>query len=83
MKARAAANGLYGSASDADDSLAAITQDRVPPLSQWAYVRFYGSETERAATLDEFLHAYNHHRYHTAIDGPPISRVNNVSGDHS
>ena len=52
-------------------------------LDEWAYVRFYGSEAERAATLDEFLHAYNHHRYHTAIDGPPISRVNNVSGDHS
>jgi len=52
-------------------------------LDEWAYVRFYGSEAERAATLDEFLHAYNHHRYHTAIDGPPISRVNNVPGDHS
>ncbi len=45
--------------------------------------RFYGSEAERARTLDGFVHAYNHHRYHTAVGGPPISRVNNVSGDHS
>jgi transposase InsO family protein len=52
-------------------------------LDEWAYVRFYGSETERAGTLGEFLHAYNHHRFHTAVGGPPISRVNNVPGDHS
>ena len=45
--------------------------------------RFYGSEAERARTLDGFVHAYNHHRYHTAVGGPPISRVNNVSGDHT
>jgi len=52
-------------------------------LDEWAYVRLYGSETERAASLDGFLHTYNHHRYHTAVGGPPISRVNNVSGDHT
>jgi transposase InsO family protein len=52
-------------------------------LDEWAYVRFYGSETERARTLDGFVHAYNHHRYHTAVGGPPVSRVNNVPGDHS
>jgi transposase-like protein len=52
-------------------------------LDEWAYVRFYGSENERAATLDGFVHTYNHHRYHTAVGGPPISRVNNVVGDHS
>ena len=57
--------------------------DRYHALSQWAYVRFYASDQERAATLDGFLHAYNHHRYHTAVGGPPISRVNNVSGDHT
>jgi transposase InsO family protein len=52
-------------------------------LDEWAYVRFYGSEAERAGTLKGFLHAYNHHRFHTAVGGPPISRVNNVPGDHS
>jgi hypothetical protein len=46
-------------------------------------VRFYGSEAERAGTLDGFVHAYNHHRYHTAVGGPPVSRVNNLSGDHT
>src|SRR5665213_1520197 len=52
-------------------------------LDEWAYVRFYGSEAERAGTLDGFVHTYNHHRYHTAVGGPPISRVNNVGGHHS
>jgi hypothetical protein len=27
-----------------------------------------------------WLHLYNHHRHHTAIDGPPIGRVSNVIG---
>jgi transposase InsO family protein len=52
-------------------------------LDEWAYVRFYGSEEARARTLDGFLHTYNHHRYHTAVGGPPISRVNNVVGHHN
>jgi len=52
-------------------------------LDEWAYVRFYGSEAERAGTLKGFLHADNHHRFHTAVGGPPASRVNNVPGDHN
>ena len=52
-------------------------------LDEWAYVRLYRSETERARTLDSFVHRYNHHRYHTAVGGPPISRVNNVAGHHT
>jgi transposase InsO family protein len=52
-------------------------------LDEWAYVRPYDSEAERAATLAGFLHAYNHHRYHTAVGGPPVSRVNNVPGHHT
>ncbi|MET8714570.1 IS481 family transposase, partial [Streptomyces sp. NPDC004735] len=32
----------------------------------------------------DFLHTYNHHRCHTALGGlPPISRVNNASGQYS
>jgi len=50
---------------------------------EWAYVRPYDSEAERARTLDGFVHAYNHHRYHTAVGGPPIARVNNVPGHHT
>jgi len=52
-------------------------------LDEWAYVRFYGSDQERQGTLNGFLDAYNHHRFHTAVGGPPVSRVNNVPGDHS
>ena len=29
------------------------------------------------------LHTYNHHRFHTAIGGPPVSRVNNPAGYYS
>ena len=50
-------------------------------LEEWAYVRPYGSETERVEAFDVFLHLYNHHRGHTALGGkPPISRVNDLHG---
>ena len=52
-------------------------------LEEWAYVRPYGSEAERTAALDEWLHTYNHHRFHTAIGGPPISRVNDLPGHYT
>ncbi|MEE9177217.1 MAG: IS481 family transposase, partial [Acidimicrobiia bacterium] len=37
------------------------------------------TDQQRANALDAWLHEYNHHRYHTAIDGSPISRVNNLT----
>ena len=46
-------------------------------LDEWAYAQLWNSDTERANALDPWLHRYNHHRHHTAIDGPPASRVNN------
>jgi transposase InsO family protein len=49
----------------------------------WAYARRYNSETERRAALPGWLHFYNHHRTHTAIGGPPTSRLNNLPGHHS
>jgi transposase-like protein len=49
-------------------------------LDEWGYVRAYGSESARRRAFDGWLHRYNHHRHHTAIGGPPISRVNNVLG---
>jgi transposase InsO family protein len=52
-------------------------------LNEWAYARPYRSEAARTRALDTWLHMYNHHRYHTAIGGPPIYRVNNVVGSHS
>jgi transposase InsO family protein len=52
-------------------------------LDEWAYVRVYRSDEQRAAALDAWLHMYNHHRHHTAIGGPPVSRVNNLPGHNS
>jgi transposase InsO family protein len=52
-------------------------------LDEWAYVRSYRSDEARARTLDAWLHRYNHHRHHTAIGGAPMSRVTNVSGQHT
>jgi len=52
-------------------------------LDEWAYVRPYASDDERIAALDEWLHLYNHHRHHTALGGPPITRVHNAAGQHT
>jgi transposase InsO family protein len=52
-------------------------------LDEWAYVRIYHSDDERTAALDVWLHMYNHHRHHTAIGGPPITRVNNPPGHYN
>ena len=53
-------------------------------LDEWAYLRPYASNTERAEALEPFLHAYNYHRSHTALGGqPPITRVNNPAGQYS
>jgi transposase InsO family protein len=52
-------------------------------LNEWAYARPFRSEAARARTLDKWLHMYNHHRHHTAIGGPPISRVNDLAGQNT
>jgi transposase InsO family protein len=51
-------------------------------LDEWAYTQPYRSETERRAALPGFLHHYNHHRHHTAIGGPPATRIPNLSGQY-
>jgi transposase InsO family protein len=50
---------------------------------EWAYARLWKSDTSRARGLDRFLHRYNHHRNHTAIGGPPASRVTNLAGHNN
>ncbi|RSO40271.1 IS481 family transposase [Streptomyces sp. WAC 06725] len=41
-------------------------------------------KVERTAAPVDFLHTYNYHRCHTALDGkPPISRVNNPAGQYT
>ncbi|MGX1560923.1 IS481 family transposase [Streptomyces sp. NPDC055506] len=53
-------------------------------LDEWAYLRPYTSNTERTLALADFLHTYNHHRSHTALGGqPPITRVNNPTGQYT
>jgi transposase InsO family protein len=52
-------------------------------LNEWAYARPYRSEAARTRALDTWLHLYNHHRHHTAIGGPPVSRVNNLAGQNT
>ena len=52
-------------------------------LDEWAYARPYAQRRPGDAPLTRWLHRYNHHRHHTAIGGPPISRVNNLLGHNS
>jgi transposase InsO family protein len=47
-------------------------------LEEWAYVRPYWRECDRTRALARWLHIYNHHRVHTAIGGPLVSRVTNL-----
>ena len=47
-------------------------------LAEWAYARPWHSDGQRTRALTAWLHTYNHHRHHTAIHGPPISRVSNL-----
>lgn len=51
--------------------------------AEWAYVRTWTSEGQRSRRLAHWLHVYNHHRYHTAIGGPPASRVGKLSGHYT
>jgi transposase InsO family protein len=53
-------------------------------LDEWAYHRPYQSETERRAAYPPWLHTYNHHRSHTALNGhPPASRIPNLTGQNT
>ena len=51
--------------------------------TEWAYANAWDSDQARAEDLTRWLHSYNHHRYHTAIGGTPISRVNNLRDQYS
>jgi transposase InsO family protein len=52
-------------------------------LDEWAYARPYTREADRTRALAHWLHQYNHHRVHTAIGGPPITRVTNLPTEHT
>jgi transposase InsO family protein len=51
-------------------------------LTEWGYARLWTSEAQRTQGLARWLHIYNHHRHHTAIGGPPMSRVGNLSDQY-
>lgn len=45
-------------------------------LREWAYARPYISSAEREAALQPFIHRYNWHRPHSALNHqPPMSRI--------
>jgi transposase InsO family protein len=49
-------------------------------LREWAYARPYVSSAQREAALQPFLHRYNWHRPHCALNRqPPMSRIPAVS----
>jgi transposase InsO family protein len=51
---------------------------------EWAYVRPYSSNQQRLDTLPGWLHHYNHHRPHRALDGrSPMQLLNNLPRTHS
>jgi transposase InsO family protein len=53
-------------------------------LEEWAYAIEYHSEAERVAAYPGWLHFYNHHRGHTALNGKsPIDLVPNLPGQNT
>lgn len=50
---------------------------------EFLYNYRFRSENERRRRLDRWIHDYNHHRNHTAVGGPPASRVHNVCGSYT
>ncbi|KIC55924.1 transposase [Microbacterium hominis] len=52
--------------------------------TEWAYAATYPSDAARAATYDDWLHHYNHHRPHTGLGGStPAERVHNLTGKNN
>jgi transposase InsO family protein len=53
-------------------------------LEEWAYAQPYRCEAERAALFPDWIHAYNHHRGHTALGGlSPADLVPNLCGQNN
>ncbi len=56
-------------------------------LEEWAYIRAWTSDRQRALAYDHFIHFYNHHRAHGALGwSTPAATLNtlqdNVPGFH-
>ena len=51
--------------------------------AEWAFARHYPNERTRRSALAAWMHSYNHHRQHSAINKtPPISRLTNLPGQY-
>ena len=50
---------------------------------EFLYNYKFRSEPDRRRRLQTWIHNYNLHRHHTAIGGPPASRVNNLYGHYN
>ena len=50
---------------------------------EFLYARRFRSEIDRRIRLRRWVHDYNCHRHHTAVGGPPASRVNNLCGHYT
>ena len=52
-------------------------------LEEWAYIRDWTSEGRRAHGYHRFIHYYNHHRSHGALDwATPIATLNDLNEDN-
>jgi transposase InsO family protein len=52
--------------------------------TEWSYAQLYVSNQARLDALPGWLHHYNHHRPHMALDGrSPMQLLNNVPGNHT
>jgi transposase InsO family protein len=52
-------------------------------LEEWAYIRPWLSDNERTTAYRAFLHFYNQHRSHGALDwATPIDTLNRLHGDN-
>ena len=54
-------------------------------LEEWAYIRPWRSETQRADAYDGFIHFYNHHRAHGALGWSTPSSItrDNLPEEHT
>jgi len=52
-------------------------------LEEWAYIRDWTSEKQRVAGYDAFMHFYNRHRPHGALEwSTPMATLNQLRGDN-
>ncbi len=52
-------------------------------LEEWAYIRPWTSDTRRTAGYRRFIHFYNHHRSHGALNwATPMATLNHLTQDN-